>query len=343
MVFRKQHRRLMMSDQRPIRLTPIDIATERLLIVHSVNATSQAERESVKQAVRDFHLAGQTVSVTADEFGIPQSARPGVTLSSELIERLNACVGAIVFIDDLRPNITYELGYMHGRGRSVLLLSRRPIENSWIDLSDLAGVAIADLNRQDINDAVCGYLQRLYEHELRNVQHVHFFRVPTAEDNLLGRSSTQEGLSQNAGPFGAMLSMNRYEPPISVAVGKNLSPTARVLVILRAPDRTEHYSIYFRVRYADLNRDPARIFLGVTSHRRDAWITRGERQFPSQTLQPDWRMLALSLSDLLRRGAVLGTGDPDYLEEVWFRVGHRGQERIGTVEVAYLGISGIDE
>jgi hypothetical protein len=54
-------------------------------------------------------------------------------------------------------------------------------------------------------------------------------------------------------------------------------------------------------------------------------------------------MLALSLSDLLRRGAVLGTGDPDYLEEVWFRVGHRGQERIGTVEVAYLGISGIDE
>ena len=94
-------------------------------------------------------------------FNIPNAAAPGATLGTELTRELHNSIGAVVFVDDLRPNVAYELGFFHGQGRSVLLLTRSPLDSVWMSISDLAGAALADLSRTQMVAAVHGYLERL--------------------------------------------------------------------------------------------------------------------------------------------------------------------------------------
>jgi hypothetical protein len=86
--------------------------SEQILIIHSVNSTSQEDIDAVQNAIRTFSsTAKKDVRVEPRVFEIPHGAAPGATLSTELSEQLIASTGAVVFVDDLRPNVAYEMGF----------------------------------------------------------------------------------------------------------------------------------------------------------------------------------------------------------------------------------------
>jgi hypothetical protein len=322
----------------------VDDNVEQVLIVYSVTGTPAADIEAAERATEAFRLDRPIgpVRVEADTFRIPEAAAPATALSAELKERMDGCIGAIVFVDDLKPNVAYELGYFHGRGRHVLLVTRRDVDETWREMSDLAGAALAHLERVDLSDAVPEYLTRLYLRDLPSVSPVPLLALPTTNDNLLARDELSAEFPLTNGPYGPSLHVTEYEPPIDVPVHRNVLPGARVRVLLRAPEGVADFSIYADVRFQNRERRRRHIWLGVTSLRRDMWITRFERQFPARSATGDWQLLSLELTDLLSRGFLLGASGPDFLRRLRFRAGARGRRPIEPFEVGYVGISGID-
>lgn len=317
---------------------------EQVLIVYSVSATHPDDIAAVEKTVAQFRIERRigAVRATARVFRIPDAAAPLAALGLELKETMDSCVGAIVFVDDLRPNVAYELGYFHGRGRPVLLLSRRDVDEVWRQISDLAGAALADLRRIDLGEAVSAYLTRVYQRDLALVTPVPLLSLPSETDNFLSPDCRGENLAWAEGPWGPALRVTSYEPPTELEVGRNLLPGARVRVLLRAPAGTGDFGVYARVRFQNHDRNRRRIWLGVSSLRRDMWITRLERLFPGRTPTRAWQMLTLELSDLLKRGLLLGAEGPDFIQSLRFRAGARDRAVIEPIEVGYVGLSGQD-
>jgi hypothetical protein len=256
---------------------------------------------------------------------------------------MDESVAAIAFVDDIRPNIAYEMGIFHGKGRSILLLTRKPLDNVWYALSDLAGAALTDLNVVSIADAVNGYLKALYTDRLRRVNPVTFQSFPSRDTNILQRCSIPAHCASfDHSEYGKALRITSWEPTVDIPLGVNLAPTARAHLVMRGNDVTAEYAVYFRVRFKGRKRIKRRVWLGITSLRSDAWLTKNERQFPAQSLTTSWRSVTVDLSDLLRRGSLLGASPPDYLETVRFRAGPKKGRAITPYEVAFLGLSCLD-
>lgn len=112
---------------------------EQVLIVYSLAGTQGTDLTEAKNAIANYSHAASNLRMSARVFEIPGGAGAGTTLGAELTRELRTSLGAVVFADDLRPNVVYELGFFHGRGARVLLLTRRPIDTFWLEISDLAG------------------------------------------------------------------------------------------------------------------------------------------------------------------------------------------------------------
>src|ERR1700741_52527 len=135
----------------------MDKNAERILIVYAVASTDPAELITVQEAISHFKRDDSTVRTIPVVFGVPAGAAPGATLGTELSEELRSCVGAVIFVDDLRPNVAYELGFFHGQGRTVLLLSHGQVEAVWTAISDLAGAALISVDRVDLTVGIHAY------------------------------------------------------------------------------------------------------------------------------------------------------------------------------------------
>jgi len=320
----------------------VDKNSEKILIIYSAHKTLPTDIEEAKRAVSTFTMRQPQVNTEPFVFSVPEAATPGATLGTELMSHLEESVGAIAFVDDLRPNVAYEMGIFHGKGRAILLATHGPIDVVWTAISDLAGAPLADLNRVSLETAIHSYLTKLYTH-LRRVEPLPFQSLPRSEDNLLNQLASPDLFVPNDnGPYGRIIRVLKYEPPIDIPIGVNLSPSARAQLVLRGVDETADYSVYFRVRYKDRMGARRRVWLGITSLIRVAWITGDERQFPGQTLTRRWRLLPIDPADLLRRGSLLGAAPPDYLECIRFRAGTRDRANIAAVEVAFVGLTGVD-
>lgn len=321
----------------------MDQNTEKVIIIFSAHKTDQADIRTAEEAVRGYRPTKPRVQVEPLTCRIPAAATPGETLGTELMTHLDESIGAIAFVDDLRPNVVYELGVFHGKGRAVLLVTREPIAGFSEAMSDLAGVPLADLRVDRLDESVTRYLTKLYTDDLRRVDPTPFYSLPSVDANMLSRinhPTIDQGM--DAGPYGPMLRVTEY-PETDLPVGVNLSPQARARVIMRGTDTSADYFVYFNVRYRDRLGRTRRVWLGVTSTRRDAWITQGERLFPGHTLTRQWRMLPLDFTDMLRRGSLLGASPPDYLETIRFRAGTSDRSHVAPIEIAFIGLSGIDD
>ena len=191
---------------------------------------------------------------------------------------LRSCIGAVVFVDDLRPNVAYELGFFHGRGRTVLLLTDRNVDAAWVSISDLAGAAVHRVDDASLRLAVHSYLNRLYD-ELSTMQAWPLSQIPSTEDNLIGKlpDLRNEGVFHEGGEWGPFLRISSWSG-IDLRVGFNLLANARFKLMLRALQQTADYSVYFRVRFQD-ETDRRRVWLGLTSRRRVSGLQSDERTF----------------------------------------------------------------
>jgi hypothetical protein len=310
--------------------------------VYSVGGTPRESIHAAEEAIRNYERPESSVRTEPLVFEVPHGTAPGATLGSELAVQLQQSVGAVVFVDDLRPNVAYELGFFHGRGRTVLLVTNSNIESVWITISDLAGAGLVSLQRQEITVAVHSYLNRLYN-ELGTVKPWQAPELPVDARNMLAEFARTARIPVilEAGPFGGNMRVDTWGGVMS-DLQLNLLPEAKFKVALRASAHGAHYSIYFRVRFPDPNGERRRLWLGLTSRRLTTGFEENERTLPAQAPTGEWRLLSGTFSDLLRAGQVLGARPVEFLEALRIRAGSPTSETAVPIEIGFLDITGID-
>jgi hypothetical protein len=320
----------------------MDRNSERILIVHAISSTDPVELDTVRDAVRSFIRIDSSVRTEPIVFEIPSGASPGASLASALTEELRACVGAVIFVDDLRPNVAYELGFFHGQGRTVLLLAHRQVDSVWTSISDLAGASLVAVDRVDITTTIHNYLNRLYD-ELGTISAWALAELPSRRRNLLREV---DELRSNAafrtdGEWGPLLELDSWNP-VDFNVGMNLLPGAGFKVVLRAVKHDADYSIYFRVRFSDRMGVRRRAWLGLTSRRSVAGLDAEERTLPAHAPTLEWQMLTGRFQEVINRGHLQAVSAPFFLESIRVRAGIAGQSQAKPIQIGFIEIIGVD-
>jgi hypothetical protein len=344
---------------------------DSVLIIYSVARTPKPHKDAVVQAVRAYQrqdiredrlpVPSRLVRTYPHVFEIPEGAGPGMALGTELIRDLRCCLGAIAFVDDLRPNVAYELGFFHGKGERVLLLTARPPGTSWRRLSDLAGSALARYNDDNLETLVHRYLDRMFT-EMESVQRWPTYTLPTRANNLLGRDDVVELGGEHVevredGDFGRMACIDQWEHPLNIPINQTLCRDARFKIALRSPENS-HYSVYFELAFHDSLNKSRQVWLGLSS-----WLQRGdyrndERNLPADPANKQWRFITGTFTGLLRQGHLTSIENAT-LKRVRFRAGQprrplepasaaapgsrppAGASPRTPIEIGYLEITGL--
>jgi len=243
---------------------------EQILIVYSVKGTLESDRIEAENSVNNFRIEGSSVSVNSKSFILPDGVNPGTTLANELYDALINSVGAIVFVDDLRPNIAYELGFFHGQGKMVLLVTRKKVEDTWLAISDLAGASLANIENEAVKWHVSKYLKRLYDQlafsDLRDCT-----ILPKKENNIIEEYADQvDSKYLVEADFGKGFNIKEWHPGVNFNLGKNLLTNAKFKIVLRQKRVDSLYTVYFKIIYSDSTGEKKDIWIGLTSVNRTA-------------------------------------------------------------------------
>lgn len=321
---------------------------EHILIVHSVTGTSQEQIREANEAISSYVCRLSSVtSVIAKPlvFQIPSGVSAGATLNSELMGHLAASVGAVVFVDDLRPNIAYEIGYFHGRARRVLLVTTKAIEETWLSISDLAGSALLHLSSSSLTAGIHAYLDRLYT-DLSALRPYSAPALPAAGRNMLVAIAEHPRVSVNiySSDFGPCINIDTWGGVV-FDTAYNLFPGAGFKVAARTRSPGATYSIYFKVRYITTTGERSAIALALSSKQGRLGLEANERNLPSQGLTREWRMLSGSFEDLLMRGHVHNIQRVEHLIWIRARAGNYHPDpfaKTQSYEIGFLEVTGID-
>lgn len=314
---------------------------EQILIVHSVEGTLPDDLQQAQEAISFFSRVSSSVKATPLIFKIPAGVAPGVMLPTELYEQLSYSIGAIVFVDDLKPNITYELGFFHGQGRRVLLITKKPINDFWLATSDLAGAPLAMISEgRTIKDHVEEYLTRLYD-DLALADLWESISFPSAKSNIINtiieRIDPRKLIDSE---FGKSLSINQWSK-YDVHIEKNVLPDAKFIIILRAKKPRSLYSIYFHVKYSDKSAEKKEVWIGLSSVKRMINFQSDERLVPSENATRDWLVIQGSFEQLFKRSSILGKIIIESIHSIRFRAGSRDDQNNSDIEIGYLNIIGL--
>jgi hypothetical protein len=326
---------------------------DAVLIIYSVLQTKREHLDAVKQAVNCFarvdvrtdREAGplRMVKTRAKVFEIPKQAEGGGALGTSLMRELRSCVGAIAFIDDLRPNIAYEIGIFHGMNAPVLLLTSNAPGEGWSRLSDLAGAPLPRFSDENVTQLVHDYLDELFSTLEMDVERSPTFAVPVRNDNLLSRKDvTPSGSSFESdarGPYGRLYRISGWDNSLDFMLNRSVTPDARFKVTLRTPNNA-HYAIYFEVSFVDHRRKERQLWLGLSSWLKSADYCSDERNLPADSVGKHWQYVTGTFAGLLRRAHVAGASKLT-LKRVRFRAGEPHTENTGTLEIGFLDVTGI--
>jgi hypothetical protein len=324
---------------------------DSVLIIYSVKSTEQHHRRIASLAVREYRRhdirddrppdPDRFVCTQPEEFKIPASTGPRDTLNSELVNKLRNCVGAIAFVDDMRPNIAYELGFFHGMGRPVLLLSSSTPEPSWSNITDLAGSAVQQFTEEDLTALIHQYLDELFL-RLENVDRWPSYPFPNPRHNLLSRSGLELRCNDmeivKKGPFGRLVRLFEWQHPLNIRINKSLSDGARFKIAVRSPEDA-HFSVYFELEFQDAAGKPRQVWLGLSSWLGRADYRNDERNMPTDPANAEWRFVTGTFADLQEQGH-LGQIKNTNLKRVRFRAGEPNTTDRAAVEMGYLEIDG---
>jgi hypothetical protein len=334
------------DDSVPPPEQPLD---DLILIIHSVESTDAAILNKAVQAInayrREDHRtfrrpdAQRYVRTRADKFEIPATAAAGRTLGGALFRHLKSAVGAIAFIDDLRPNIAYEVGFFHGKGVPVLLLSSGAPHGTMAAFSDLCGSPIRRFTAETLAQHIREYLDQLFNN-LERRRSWPTYELPCSSQNMLPlrqlRLYGPRYISEPEGTFGPSLKIFLWDQPLDVMLKGPLSAQTRFKIALRSSDQAD-YAVYFQVSFRDLLGEERQMWLALSS-----WITMAdfrsdERNLPAARLKDDWHYITGTFGGLLRQGYVSATADLR-LERVRFRTGKPHSQAEALLEIGYLNV-----
>lgn len=329
---------------------------EQIFIVYAITETPMIYIEAVKRSINTFKLtSSQVCSVIAKPFvlDIPPMAEAGKTLNLELIQELNRSLGAIVFIDQLKPNITYELGFFHGQGKPVLLILKKDINQLWRAFSDLAGTPVMVINKRFINDQlnqietnVQQYLANLYK-SIAKIPKIPISSLPAQKNNIISELLTEQHKDAQynlfSSDYGNGISIHSWG---GAQFNKEfrLSNNSSFQILIRKRDADANYSIYFLLHYINAQGSKTAIQLGITSTRDDIGFEANERNFPGEDINNNWCVISHSFQNLLNMGKILGANEIISVSRIRFRAGKYQKDekaRQPIYEIGFLGITGL--
>jgi hypothetical protein len=322
---------------------------EQILIVYSLKGTPKVNIDEAEAAISSYSRSGALVMSVITKplvFQIPTGSSPGATLGTDLTKELQNSIGAIVFLDDLRPNIAYELGFFHGQGKTVLLVTDKRVEQIWKTISDLSGCALLSLKSASLSQGIHAYLDGVYD-KLAAMRLYPVLELPIKSRNMVKGLVAHARIPVNTydGDFGETIRVDTWGG-IVFEVGYNLLPEAKFKIAIRGESPDSSYSIYFRVRFPDPLGVRRTIWLGLTSNRGIAGFEGHERNLPSQSLTRNWQLLVGSFSELLKTAQILGVPRVEYLELIRVRAGEYQSDPFAknpAFELGYFELVGIDQ
>jgi hypothetical protein len=315
---------------------------EQILIVYSIRGTEESDLNEVEKAVVEFRRQDSSIRVTPKRFKLPDGVNPGTTLASELYKALISSVGAIVFVDDLRANVAYELGFFHGQEKLVLLITRKQVEDIWLTISDLAGATLANVANETIELQVKRYLNRLYD-QLAFPNLWDSIILPTKEKNIIKDHADQiDSKYLIDSDFGTGLSISEWHPGVNFNVGRNLLLNATFTIVLRQKKVDSLYTIYFNLIYSDATAEKKDIWIGLTSVNRTANLQSNERLVPSKNASIEWIILSGSFLNLFKHTHVLGKIEILSLISMRIRAGSNIKTDDSEIEIGYISILGLE-
>lgn len=316
--------------------------------------TSDADINAATVAIKDFenrYSYVKPMQLQASVFKPVAAAGPAETLNSKLIRQIQNSIGAIVFIDSLRPNILYELGFFHGQGKPVLLLTRKETSKTNKYFSDLAGVCLGHIERDSerkIKELVFNYLNELFN-VLATSPLLSMNELPTAKTNGLEemiKNADEKFLSGKTfeSEFGKSIVVNTWGG-VLFRLNYNLMPSAKFKLVMRTFENAT-YSIYFFIEFRDESNETNGIAIGVSSNRAKVQFESNERSLPSPLLGSRWSMISYSFKDLLKLGQVLEDVEIIRLKYLRIRSGNYNvddQKINKALEIGFLNITGINK
>jgi hypothetical protein len=319
---------------------------EQVFIVYSVKGTLKEHIHEACDAISSFRLKSSIVSsvlVTPFIFELPVTSGPGKTLNTELIKELQNSIGAIIFIDDLRPNISYELGFFHGQGKPVLLLTNQEISSTWASISDLAGVVLADISQRPIKLYIDKYLDQLYIKLAANPI-LHITEMPSKEKNGLKKiiQTARIEVQTKKAEYGESIIIDTWGG-IIFDVSYNLIQDAKFKIVLRSFEKAV-FSIYFLIKFINSKGETKSIQIGITSSRTNTGFESNERNLATQSISKKWSMLSYTFKSLLEAGQILEKIRVIQLERIRVRSNYNenAMEKVAAYEIGYFEIIGID-
>lgn len=314
--------------------------TNTILIIYSVANTSKTHIDESKSAISGFtRTSGAATRCAPHLFEIPSSAKPGGSLGADLHKDLRRCAGAVVFVDDLRPNIIYELGFFHGQGRPVLLLTTNDVEAFWGAITDLAGASVGNFAKRTITSLIHSYLDSLHE-LLARIPAWPTTGLPDKPINLISVSNTFPSSSVlTEQEWGHAVQVNGWQH-VDCMLGLNLTNDARFNLVLRGGRASTAYTIYFYLHYVNSEGKQKQIWIGLTCNDSSTDIGDVERTLPAQRINTEWHCVNGSFMELLLKAVVLDVDRLEHLEIVRFRAGKEKDRPPHSFKVGYVSITG---
>lgn len=306
-------------------------SVEQILIVYaSVDENGEGTQENdiqvVSGIINSFGRSGgppDAVRTRAFVYRISEAVAAGETVSSQILDAMRDSLGAVVFLDRIPANVAYEMGFFHGKGRPVLLLTRGQTRKAISDrFSDITGSPLYDLDKAAPAEVVQAYLKRLYA-ELSRVEPWNIEYLPISRDNLLNREeiAKMHHLRLIDGEYGRALSVPGWERA-DVQVHMNLLPESRFKLLVRSPSGSSDQTIYFYLRYTTTSGEQKSLFAALSSALSTTYARSNERTVPIPKATGQWQLISGRFHDLLERGMVLDANRVDHLEKICFRGGH---------------------
>ena len=305
---------------------------EQILIVYAFDSGSEkgthtSDIETVTNLINSFGRSGNppdAVKTVAFKYETSKSASAGETLSSQLRDVMQASLGAIVFLDRIPANVAYEMGFFHGQGRPVLLLTReRDRADIWRRFSDITGSPLYVLDAGAPTEIVNAYLRRLYS-ELSRVEPWNVDEFPSTKDNLLNSERIKEMghlILNDHAEFGKSLSVPGWAR-VDLDVGMNLLPDGKFKIVVRSKWPSSHLAIYFLIRYTTLSGEQKRIYTALSSATSVTYARSNERTVPFPRATSQWQLISGRFQDLMKQGMILDVLRVDHLDKIAFRAGY---------------------
>lgn len=316
---------------------------DKIFIIYSSKGTSKEIITKTIKLIEDYGNSNSNNSGLRFKpllYDIPSGTTSGETVNSQVIANLSESLASIVFLDGLRPNIYYELGYIHGQDKAALLITQKIITSTWKDISDLAGVPLLLLPNKRFKRAVHNFIRFSLMHSLASSKN-EFFPFPDPQQSVF-KSNTKvvnPKIRMKPGNFGPTFVVNSWQGVLLRTDVRITKETRFYIILQKLTWLPTHFNIYFRVSFVHSENIQSTIWVGYSSLYSQLKIEQDERVLPALQPSRSLQMCTSTFGELFEKVKIKSVKSIELLDAIRIRAGNLETRNMDThgFRVIFLG------